>query len=94
MTASTEHTVLPATSGRLHAEKSWGSSTTSATPTNEWLRIDLRSVKWVTGVQTQGRSDHDQRTLAYNIRYGDDVNTLVYISDSNGTPMVSVSLSQ
>ena len=35
----------------------------------EWIQVDLRSPKYVTGVITQGRADLDEWITSYKIAY-------------------------
>lgn len=39
---------------------------------NQWISVDLGSIKTITGVATQGRSDCDQWVTKYVISYSDD----------------------
>ena len=47
----------------------WSSRTNDL---NQWLQINLGGYSTLTGVATQGRSDHDQWVTKYRLQYSDD----------------------
>jgi hypothetical protein len=69
MTSSSSSNSHSASRGRLYGGWSWCSSTTSNT---EYIQVDLRQVKTVTGIATQGDKMLDKWTQTYKVRYSFD----------------------
>ncbi len=71
ISASSEYNYyFAAIHGRLQAHRGWGAGTNDI---NEWLQIDLRNLNTiVTGVATQGRSDHNSWVTKYKLQYSND----------------------
>ncbi|XP_068598004.1 retinoschisin-like [Brachionichthys hirsutus] len=56
---------------------------------NQWLQIDLRDVKVVSGVLTQGRCDADEWITKYSIQYRtDETLNWIYYKDQTGNNRV------
>lgn len=56
---------------------------------NQWLQIDLREVKVVSGILTQGRCDADEWITKYSIQYrSDDKLNWIYYKDQTGNNRV------
>ena len=53
-----------------------------------WLQVDLKIPMYVTGAVTQGRYDFDQWVTSYKIRYGNSIDEMQFIQDSNGDDIV------
>lgn len=56
---------------------------------NQWLQIDLRDVKVVSGILTQGRCDADEWITKYSVQYRANENlNWVYYKDQTGNNRV------
>ena len=85
ITASSAHQGLPAVRGRLYSTKygdftAWGSGVVN---TNQWLRIDLSKVRFVTAVATQGRHFTPQWVKSYWLSYSTDGTIFSEYKDQN-----------
>ncbi|KAJ6667597.1 hypothetical protein lerEdw1_016718 [Lerista edwardsae] len=57
--------------------------------TNQWLQIDLKEVKVISGILSQGRCDADEWMTKYNVQYRTDENlNWVYYKDQTGNNRV------
>ncbi|XP_063300366.1 retinoschisin [Pelobates fuscus] len=55
----------------------------------QWLQIDLRDVKVISGIMTQGRCDIDEWTTKYSVQYRlDETLNWVYYKDQTGNNRV------
>uniref|UniRef100_A0A8C1WWZ8 Retinoschisin 1 n=1 Tax=Cyprinus carpio TaxID=7962 RepID=A0A8C1WWZ8_CYPCA len=53
--------------------------------TNQWLQIDLKEVKVVSGILTQGRCDSDEWVTKYTVQYRTNENlNWIYYKDQTG----------
>ncbi|XP_026530760.1 retinoschisin [Notechis scutatus] len=53
--------------------------------TNQWLQIDLKKIKVISGIMTQGRCDADEWMTKYSVQYRTDENlNWVYYKDQTG----------
>ncbi|XP_032082736.1 retinoschisin [Thamnophis elegans] len=53
--------------------------------TNQWLQIDLKEIKVISGIITQGRCDADEWMTKYSVQYRTDENlNWVYYKDQTG----------
>ncbi|XP_039214350.1 retinoschisin [Crotalus tigris] len=53
--------------------------------TNQWLQIDLKEIKVISGIITQGRCDTDEWMTKYSVQYRTDENlNWVYYKDQTG----------
>uniref|UniRef100_A0A3B3ZZX8 F5/8 type C domain-containing protein n=1 Tax=Periophthalmus magnuspinnatus TaxID=409849 RepID=A0A3B3ZZX8_9GOBI len=58
---------------------------------NQWLQIDLREVKVVSGILTQGRCDADEWVTKYSVLYrSDEKLNWIYYKDQTGNNRVSL----
>lgn len=58
--------------------------------TAQWLQIDLKEVKVISGILTQGRCDADEWMTKYSVQYRTDENlNWVYYKDQTGNNRVS-----
>lgn len=56
----------------------------------QWLQIDLKEVKVISGILTQGRCDADEWMTKYSVQYRTDENlNWVYYKDQTGNNRVS-----
>ncbi|XP_033105774.1 uncharacterized protein LOC117108037 [Anneissia japonica] len=64
---------------------SWSAQVNDA---NQWIQVDFgtRDIVMVTGITTQGRSDHEQWVTAYNVQYSQNGETFLTVSDEDGNP--------
>lgn len=59
--------------------------------TNQWLQIDLKEIKVISGIITQGRCDADEWMTKYSVQYRTDENlNWVYYKDQTGNNRVSI----
>ncbi|XP_048351149.1 retinoschisin [Sphaerodactylus townsendi] len=57
--------------------------------TNQWLQIDLKEIKVISGILTQGRCDADEWMTKYSVQYRTDENlNWVYYKDQTGNNRV------
>ncbi|CAI5772301.1 F5/8 type C domain-containing protein [Podarcis lilfordi] len=57
--------------------------------TNQWLQIDLKEIKVISGIITQGRCDADEWMTKYSVQYRTDENlNWVYYKDQTGNNRV------
>lgn len=57
--------------------------------TNQWLQIDLKQVKVVSGILTQGRCDADEWITKYSVQYRVSENlNWIYYKDQTGNNRV------
>ena len=56
---------------------------------NEWLQIDLKIPKFVTGVITQGNRRWNERVTSFNIKYSNTTNSFWFVTDEARNPLVS-----
>uniref|UniRef100_A0A8C4RKU7 Retinoschisin 1 n=1 Tax=Erpetoichthys calabaricus TaxID=27687 RepID=A0A8C4RKU7_ERPCA len=57
--------------------------------TSQWLQIDLKDVKVISGILTQGRCDADEWMTKYSVQYRSDENlNWVYYKDQTGNNRV------
>lgn len=57
--------------------------------TNQWLQIDLKEVKVVSGIITQGRCDADEWITKYSVQYRTRENlNWIYYKDQTGNNRV------
>lgn len=58
---------------------------------NQWLQIDLKEIKVISGILTQGRCDADEWMTKYSVQYRTDENlNWVYYKDQTGNNRVSM----
>ena len=57
---------------------------------NQWIQVDLRASKLVSGIVLQGREDNDQWVSTYKVAYSDDGNSFQDVTDTNNAAMVSL----
>lgn len=63
--------------------------------TNQWLQIDLKEVKVVSGIITQGRCDADEWITKYSVQYRTNENlNWIYYKDQTGNNRVGGSSEQ
>ena len=56
----------------------------------QWIKADLGTVKYVSGIVLQGRQDSDQWVTGYKVQYSYDDETWTYIKDvGQSSDMVS-----
>lgn len=88
-TASSEiSSNLGHTYARLNRYKYWRND--HSNPAAPWLRIDLIDVKTVSGMITQNASPYYVETC--HVLYGDNVNSLQEVKDSQGNTQVKEKL--
>ena len=93
LTASSHYNNIPrADRSRLHTTEgngnagAWSSSTLSV---GEYIQVDLRTVRRLERVATQGRQDNEQRVTSYRIAYSIDDENYAYIyNDDDGSDTV------
>ena len=99
ITASSEHN--PVTHGLLNSRLNHlsgngiaGAWTVADADMNvdQWIQVDLRASKLVSGIVLQGREDYSQWVTTYKVEYGDDGNSFQYVTDASNTAMVSSKL--
>lgn len=57
---------------------------------SQWLQIDLKEVKVISGILTQGRCDIDEWMTKYSVQYRTDENlNWIYYKDQTGNNRVS-----
>lgn len=57
--------------------------------TNQWLQIDLKEVKVVSGILTQGRCDSDEWVTKYSVQYRTNEKlNWIYYKDQTGNNRV------
>lgn len=57
---------------------------------NQWLQIDLKEVKVISGILTQGRCDIDEWMTKYSVQYRTDESlNWIYYKDQTGNNRVS-----
>uniref|UniRef100_A0AAY4CB89 F5/8 type C domain-containing protein n=1 Tax=Denticeps clupeoides TaxID=299321 RepID=A0AAY4CB89_9TELE len=57
--------------------------------TTQWIQIDLKEVKVVSGILTQGRCDAEEWMTKYSVQYRSDVNlNWIYYKDTTGNNRV------
>ncbi|XP_055500884.1 retinoschisin 1a isoform X1 [Leucoraja erinacea] len=62
--------------------------------TQQWLQIDLKKIKVISGIITQGRCDADEWMTKYSIQYRSDESfNWVYYKDQTGNSRVSTGTS-
>ena len=76
--------------GRLYADASWCSKTTS---TSEYIQIDLGQMVTLTGIATQGDHTDDKWVKTYIMKYSIDGNRWADCTDGEKTARVIVMLS-
>ena len=75
--------------GRLKGGGHW--ATAEAEPSNPWIQVAFSSTVTIAAIQTQGHSTgREYWVIALQVQAGDSQNTLSYIKDGNGHPIVSI----
>ncbi|KAL8190296.1 UNVERIFIED_CONTAM: Retinoschisin [Gekko kuhli] len=72
--------------GNIHIWCAWLSKFQDS---NQWLQIDLKEIKVISGILTQGRCDADEWMTKYSVQYRTDENlNWVYYKDQTGNNRV------
>ncbi|XP_071959436.1 uncharacterized protein [Antedon mediterranea] len=79
MTSSSNYGSYRASEGRLHGSSAWSAGTTN---TNQWIQVDLGSIKQVTRVATQGK--WNERMTEYKVKYRNDAGNFIAITTQSG----------
>ena len=92
LTASSHYNNIPrADRSRLHTTEgngnagAWSSSTLSV---GEYIQVDLRTVRRLERVATQGRNNHNQWVTSYSMAYSVDDEHYAYIYNADGSDKV------
>ena len=73
----------PAGNGRTGA---WSAGSNDV---NQWIQVEIGTLRSVSGIVLQGRSDYAQWVTKYKVQYSNDGITWQYIQDSNNDDKVS-----